>query len=92
MIQRIPSLVQVYDIIRYHHENYDGSGCLKLKGSLLSIESQILRISDLIEIQVDYSKPSFLQKEKPVNLIQSTSGTLFAPNVVNAFLILSDKE
>lgn len=92
MIQRIPTLIQVYDIIRYHHENYDGSGCLKLKHSLIPIEAQILRLSDLIEIQIDYSKPYYLQKDELINWVKSKSGTLFTPNIVNAFLIVSDRE
>ena len=48
MIQKIPCLIQVHDIIKYHHENYDGTGTLKVKNSLVPIEAQILRLSDLI--------------------------------------------
>ncbi len=92
MIQRIPSLIQVYDIIRYHHENYDGSGCLKLKSSLIPIEAQILRIADLIEIQVDYSKPYHIQKDILIDWVKLHNETLFSPQVVKAFLVVADKE
>jgi HD-GYP domain-containing protein (c-di-GMP phosphodiesterase class II) len=92
MIQCIPSLIQIYDIIRYHHENYDGSGCLKLKNSLIPIEAQILRLADLIEIQIDYSKPYHFQKDYIIDWTKSQSEILFSPHVVKSFLSISDKE
>ncbi len=92
MIQNIPSLIQVYDIIRYHHENYDGSGCLKLKNSLIPIEAQILRLADLIEIQTDYSAPYYTEKDKLINWVKSHNGVLFSPQIVEGFLKVSASE
>ncbi|MEG0132715.1 MAG: HD domain-containing protein [Clostridium sp.] len=92
MIQTIPSLIQVYDIIRYHHENYDGSGCLNLKNSLNPIESQILRLADLVEIQIDFDIPSYLQKNDIINWVLAQNGIIFAPQVVDAFLKISEPE
>ena len=36
-------------IIKYHHENYDGSGYYGLKTNLIPLESQIIRIVDVYD-------------------------------------------
>ncbi|MEG1256790.1 HD domain-containing phosphohydrolase [Clostridium sp.] len=92
MIQTIPSLIQVYDIIRYHHENFDGSGCLNLQSSLIPIEAQILRLADLVEIQIDFDVPPYIQKPPIINWVISQSGILFSPDIVDVFLKISNPE
>ena len=36
-------------IVKYHHENYDGSGYYGLKSNLIPLESQIIRIVDVYD-------------------------------------------
>ena len=92
IIQRIPCLIQVYDIIRYHHENYDGTGPMKLKNNLIPIEAQILRIADLIEIQLNFDSPPLTQSSTIIKWVKSNSGTIFSSEIVDAFVDLSKPE
>lgn len=92
MLQNIPSLIQVYDIIRYHHENYDGSGCLKLKMELIPIEAQILRLADLVEIQLNFTLQPLSQCNSIIEWVKLQSNKIFSPQVVAAFLKVSRAE
>lgn len=92
MIQKIPSLLQIYDIILYHHENYDGSGCMKLKNYLIPIEAQIIRLADLLEIMFDENIPTYKQKDTILEWVKLRSGTLFSPTIVDCFLVLAKAE
>lgn len=92
ILQNIPSLIQVYDIIRYHHENYDGSGCLKLKKSLIPIEAQILRLADLVEIQLNFTLQPLSQCNSIIEWVKSQNDKIFSPQVVTAFLKVSRAE
>jgi HD-GYP domain-containing protein (c-di-GMP phosphodiesterase class II) len=92
MIQKIPALIQIYDIILYHHENYDGSGCMRLKNYLIPIESQIIRLADLLEVMFDENIPIYKQKDKIMNWVKMQSGRLFSPAIVNCFLAIASSE
>lgn len=92
MIQKIPCLIQVHDIIKYHHENYDGTGTLKVKNSLVPIEAQILRLSDLIAIQIDFNSHPLIQNNKIINWVKHLSGKVFSPDITDVFLKVSRKE
>lgn len=39
----------VSKIVKFHHENYDGSGYYGLKSNLIPLESQIIRIVDVYD-------------------------------------------
>ena len=67
----------MYDIILYHHENYDGSGAMKLKNSLTPIESQIIRLADSIEILYDETIPFYMQKDKIIKYVKKNDGIIF---------------
>lgn len=92
MIQKIPALIQIYDIILYHHENYDGSGCMKLKNYLIPIEAQIIRLADLLEVMFDESIPIYKQKDRILEWVKQQSGRLFSPDIVDCFLSIANSE
>jgi len=83
------------DIIRYHHENYDGSGHFKLNGDSIPLGAQIVFISD----QFDIRYTSSVGKESEYNIrnnikegIKSGTGKMFNPVVANALLDLTRQE
>lgn len=92
MIQKIPALIQIYDIILYHHENYDGSGCMKLKNYLIPFEAQIIRLADLLEVMFDENIAIYKQKDSIIEWVKLQSGRLFAPAIVDCFLNLASTE
>lgn len=92
MILKIPMFIHMYDIILYHHENYDGSGAMKLKNYLTPIESQIIRLADSVEILYDETIPFYMQKDKIIDYVKKNEGTIFSPKIVNVFLEISTAE
>lgn len=79
-------------IILYHHENWDGSGCIGLQGNNIPIESQIIRLSDLVEVSFKENISPCEQQLTIINWITSNSEKLFSKELVDAFLCISSKD
>lgn len=87
-----PSFPQISNIIKYHHENFDGSGALNVLPKDTPLCSQILRLADLVEIIYSEFSPSYLQKEKIVAWVKDKKNVFFPPKLVDAFVALSLKD
>ena len=77
----------------YHHERFDGKGYPHgLKGNEIPLAARIMAIADVYDAlgTKRVYKPAFTQ-EKCVEIIKEGSGTQFDPDVVDAFLKISDK-
>lgn len=76
-----------YNICRYHHERYDGSGYPdNLQGEDIPIEAQIVSIVDAYEALVCervYKDP--VEKEKAFKMIMSGECGAFSENLLTAF-------
>ncbi len=85
---------QEVEIIRSHHEHFDGSGYPKgLKGDQIPLGARILAVADAYEAMLSsrpYRKP--LSREKAIQEIQSSAGARFDPAVVKAFLKVAEEE
>lgn len=92
MLKDIPSLSHVAKIIKYHHENYNGSGCFSLKIADTPIESQIIRLADLVETQLDYEKHYYTNMEYITSWIEDRANILFSKELVDSFLAIAQKE
>ena len=79
-------------IILYHHENWNGTGPMGKKQNFIPIESQIIRISDLIDLKFDEKLPSYKQKNKIIHWVKSKSEIIFSKPLVNAFLKIASKD
>lgn len=82
------------DIIRQHHEHYDGSGYPEgRKGSDILMGARIIHVADAYEAMRSarsYRKIP-LTRQEAVAEIRKHSGTQFDPKVVEAFLKIEDK-
>lgn len=92
MLKNIPSLSYVAKIIKYHHENYNGSGCFSLKTADTPIESQIIRLADLVETQLDYEKHYYTNMEYITSWIEDRANLLFSKELVDSFSAVAQKE
>lgn len=76
------------NIIRYHHERWDGGGYGKsLKGEEIPIEARIVALADVYDAlrqERVYKKP--FSHEKACEVITSESGKHFDPQLVEVFL------
>lgn len=92
IISSFPIFNDLSYIILYHHENWDGSGPMKQREQEIPIESQIIRLADLLELLYDEDTPSYKQKSKLTNWVLENKGIIFSEDLVNAFLQISSRD
>ena len=93
ILEPLTFLTEVVDLIRQHHEHYDGSGYPEgRKGDDILLGARIIHISDAYEAMRSarpYRKIPML-KEEAILEIKGNSGTQFDPKIVDAFLKIAD--
>lgn len=88
IIKSLKSLKSVTPIIRYHHENYDGTGYPEgLKGSEIPLGARVLAVVGAFEAMIA-KRPYRLSKsiEKSINEIRKNAGKQFDPKITDVFL------
>jgi len=94
ILEPLTFLNGVVDLVKQHHEHYDGSGYpLGIKGDQILLGARILNLADAYEAMTSarsYRKNP-LTKEQAVAEIKKNSGTQFDPKVVEAFLRIVNK-
>lgn len=93
ILEPLTFLSGVTDIIRQHHENYDGSGYTQgLSGDSILLGARIIHLVDAYEAMRSarsYRKAP-LTKHEAILEIKNNSGTQFDPGIVKAFLKIVD--
>ncbi len=88
IIEGIPFLQKMKDVILYHQEKYDGTGYPEgLKGNAIPFLARIVCVADSFDAMTTDRpyKPKVSFKEA-IAIIEKASGTQFDPEVVKAFL------
>ncbi|MCX7709845.1 MAG: HD domain-containing protein [Clostridia bacterium] len=85
-IKNYPFLTSVENVIRYHHENYDGSGFFGIKGEDIPLISQIIKIADMVELNSNLKENCFDEKKKIIAFVKGHENTMFSPRIIAAFL------
>lgn len=92
ILEDIKQLKEVVEIIKHHHERFDGSGYPDgIKGDEIPLGSRIIAVADTYDGMV--SKRSYreeLTHLAALEQIESQSGHQFDPIVVNAFKAIID--
>lgn len=88
ILEPLTFLSDVIELVRQHHEHYDGSGYPDgKKGEEISLGARIINLADAYEAMRSarsYRKIP-LSKEAAIEEIRNHSGTQFDPKVVEAF-------
>lgn len=81
------------DIALYHHEWWDGSGYPEgLKGEEIPLPARIMAVADVFDALIsDRVYKKAFSFEKALEIIQEESGTHFDPDIVRAFMAVSDE-
>jgi putative nucleotidyltransferase with HDIG domain len=84
LINNSPSLRSLVQIIRHHHEYFNGMGYPdRLSGNQISIEARIVAVADAIEAMIsDRPYRRGLKTEQVIDELKRCSGTQFDPMVV----------
>jgi putative two-component system response regulator len=94
ILEPLTFLSDVIELVRQHHEHYDGSGYPDgKKGEEISLGARIINLADAYEAMRSarsYRKIP-LSKEAAIEEIRNNSGTQFDPKVVEVFFRVVDK-
>jgi putative nucleotidyltransferase with HDIG domain len=92
IIAPIKKLSPVAPLIEYSHENYDGTGYPhRAKGEEIPLGARVIRVVDSFSAMIDdrpYKEPRSF--EDAIEEIKSHKGTIFDPQVVDAFFQVID--
>jgi len=94
ILEPLTFLNDVIDLVRQHHEHYDGSGYPEgRRGEDILLGARIIHLADAYEAMRSARsyRESPLTKEAAVEEIKKHSGTQFDPRVVQAFLNVLDR-
>jgi putative two-component system response regulator len=83
----IPEMNYVADVVRHHHENFDGTGYpTGLIGEQIPLASRIILVADAYDSMTS-PRPfrSIMTHDEAIEELKRASGTQFDPDVVNAF-------
>lgn len=87
ILEDIKQLYEVIEIIKYHHEYYDGNGYpYGLKGDEIPLGSRVIALADAYDSMVSHRayRPS-LSSDEAMKIIEERSGTQFDPELVKLF-------
>lgn len=87
ILEDIKQLYDVIEVIKYHHEYYDGNGYpFGKKGEEIPLGSRIIAIADAFDSMVsDRAYRQGLSHDEALKLIEERAGTQFDPELINVF-------
>jgi len=87
ILKRVNFPYPVEDIVRYHHEKWDGSGYPKgLKGEAIPLVARIISVVDFYDAtRCDRPYRKGMKREESLALLRSMVGSAFDPKVVETF-------
>lgn len=88
MLESIPCCQDIVPYIRYHHEHWDGSGFPKhQRGANIPLGARVIAVADYYDMIINPSTEFWAKtKKQAVRELFSSSGLLFDPEVVKAFI------
>jgi len=88
-ISSFPFLSHHKNVIKYHHEYYDGSGVFGIKGDNIPILSQIISFADTVDSMYKLNQASISQRDQIKEFIKEKRGLLFREDICDIFLDIS---
>jgi diguanylate cyclase (GGDEF)-like protein/putative nucleotidyltransferase with HDIG domain len=88
ILRRVNFPYPVEDIVRYHHEKWDGSGYPKgLKGEGIPLVARIISVVDFYDAtRCDRPYRKGMKREDSLALLRSMAGSAFDPRIVDIFI------
>jgi len=93
IIEELQWLGNAKDVVRYHHERYDGKGYMEgLKGEEIPVNAMIFTVADVFDALTSkrpYKEP--FSYEKSMEIMTKERGKHFNPEIFDAFSDISKK-
>ncbi|MCI0341282.1 MAG: HD domain-containing protein [Planctomycetales bacterium] len=93
-LQKIPLLRDVITGVKYHHENWDGTGYPdRLKGEAIPVFGRIVAVADTYDaVTTERPYQKAVSKPEGLALLRKLKGTRLDPKLVDAFIAALGKE
>jgi diguanylate cyclase (GGDEF)-like protein/putative nucleotidyltransferase with HDIG domain len=88
ILERVGFPYPVMPVVRHHHERWDGKGYPDgLKGEEIPMTARILMVVDCFDaVREDRQYRKAMTREQAIELLKSSSGTMYDPEVISLFL------
>src|SRR6266536_3388636 len=88
ILRRVNFPYPVEDVVRYHHEKWDGSGYPKgLRGEGIPLVARIISVVDFYDAtRCDRPYRKGMKREESLGLLQTMAGSAFDPHIVGKFV------
>lgn len=86
-----PFLTDVTDVIKYHHETYNGKGFFKKQKDEIPLMSSLIYFGDHLDNVFNLKETNYSKIRNIDNYVKGHSGKLFSPEIVNAYLDIRNK-
>ena len=83
-IKAFPFLTSPVNIIKYHHERYDGSGFFGLSHDEIPVFSQIIALADTLDLAFDLEHST--NKDMITAFVREHANTFFSPLLADIFI------
>lgn len=80
-VAAFPFLEKRENVLKYHHEAYDGSGYFGIQGGAIPLFAQIIALADMAELAYH----SGAESAEIISVITKAKGTRFSPELCEAF-------
>jgi len=87
-LRNFPFLTNPQNVIRYHHEKYDGSGFFGLSQDEIPLFAQVIALADTLDLNFDLRYAS--NQAIITAFVQSHRNTYFSPLLSDVFLKIAD--
>lgn len=91
-VRDFPFFSNTSNVIKYHHEKYDGTGFFGIVGDKIPLMSQIIFLADRIELELGGLGPGNGARFEALAYVKAEEGKSFAPRVVHEFIGLITDE
>ena len=94
LLAAIPELANVSDVVRFHQENFDGSGSpTGLAAEQIPLLSRILRVAVEYDLMIQPKPPAAsMRHEEAMRFLSQRSGKQFDPQIIEIMSQLSHSE
>lgn len=90
--KELPLDEEIPEIIKYHHERWDGSGIFGLVGNETPFLSQVIHLADQLELRFDGTKDGSNHRNEIRQWLESEKGKTFNDEIVDVTLSLLEKD
>ncbi|GKX30364.1 HD family phosphohydrolase [Vallitalea longa] len=90
-LKEYPFLTDVTNVIKYHHETYNGKGFFKKQKNEIPLMSSLIFFGDHLDNVFNLKDTNYNKIENIDKYVRGHSGKLFSPEIVDSYFNVSSK-